>query len=184
MILSSTLVLVTLVSVALAILFLLLYLEGGHRASIHRLEDLAGRTRPVDIDAFRNLMDPKEDDFLRDNLPPREFRKIQRERTRSAMDYILNTMHNAAVLLRLGEAAWRSSDPNVALAGRQLVESALRLRAYALLSVAKLGLRLVLPEGRLSNGGLADSYQALRGLASHLALMQYPTQASRLSSLL
>ncbi len=174
----------TLVFVALAVLLLLLYLEGGHNASIQRLEDLAGRTRPVDLEAFRNLMDPNEDDFLRSNLLPREFRAIQRERALSAIDYILNTMHNAAVLLRLGEAATRSSNQNVASAGRQLAENAIRLRAYALLSVAKLGLRIVLPGARWSNGRLADTYQDLSGLAGQLALIQYPTQAARLSTLL
>jgi hypothetical protein len=91
----------SLVAVALAILLLLLYLDGGHHFSVGgmRMDDLAGRTRPVDIDAFRNLVDPKEDGFLRANLRPREFRAIQRERARSAMDYIHNTTHNAAYLL-------------------------------------------------------------------------------------
>jgi hypothetical protein len=174
----------TLVFIALAVLLLLLYLEGGQNDPIQRLDDLAGRTRPVDLEAFRNLMDPKEDDFLRSNLLPHEFRAIQRERALSAIDYILNTMHNAAVLLRLGEAATRSSNRSVALAGRQLAENAVRLRAYALLSVAKLGLRIVLPGARWSNGRLADTYQDLSGLAGQLALMQYPTQAARLSTLL
>jgi hypothetical protein len=174
----------TLVFVALAILFLLLYVEGGHNSSVNRLEDLAGRTRPVDLDAFRNLMDPKEEDFLRANLLPRQFRAIQRQRLRAATDYIHNTAHNAAFLLRLGEAAARSGDPRIALAGRQLIDSALRLRAYALLSVAKMYLRMALPEARLSYGELAENYQHLSGLAGQLALMQYPPLATRLSALL
>ena len=49
-----------LVMVAMALLFLLLYMEGGHNSSVKSLEDLAGQTRPVDIEAFRNLMDPQE----------------------------------------------------------------------------------------------------------------------------
>ena len=174
----------TLVFVALVILILLLYLEGGHNSSVDRLEDLAGCTRPVDIDAFRNLMDPREDDFLRANLFPRQFHAIQRERARCAMGYIWNTAHNAAVLLRVGEAAGRSTDPTIALAGRQLVESAVRLRAYALLSLAKLCLRMLLPGARFSDGRLADNYQHLSGLAGHLALMQHPNRAARLSTLL
>ncbi len=174
----------TLVAVALAILLLLLYLEGGHHSSVGRMEDLAGHTRPVDIDAFRNLMDPKEDAFLRAHLRPREFRAIQRERARSAMDYIRNTAHNATYLLRLGEAAAQNADPRIALAGRQLVDSALRLRAYALLSRAQLYLRMALPGARFSYGKLADNYQHLSGLASQLALMQHPTQVARLSALL
>jgi hypothetical protein len=173
-----------LVLVALALLLLLLYMEGGHNSSVKSLEDLAGHTRPVDIEAFRILMDPREEEYLRVNLLPREFRAIQRERLRAATEYIRNTAHNAAFLLRLGEAAARSADPRVALAGRQLIDSAVRLRAYALLSVAKLYLRIALPEARLSYGQLADNYQHLSGLAGQLVLMQQPTQAARLSALL
>jgi hypothetical protein len=173
-----------LIFVALAILLLLLYVEGGQNSSVNRLEDLAGRTRPVDLEAFRNLVDPREEDFLRTSLLPRDFREIQRERMRAALEYIRNTSHNAAFLLRLGEAATRSADPRIAQAGRQLIDSALRLRVYSLLSGGKLYVRMAFPEARLSYGKLADNYQYLSALASQLALMQYPTQAARLSALL
>ena len=104
----------TLIVVALAILLLLLYVEGGRNSSVNGLEDLAGRTRPVDLEAFRNLVDAGEEDFLRANLSRREFRAVQRERTRAAVEYIRNSAHNAACLLRLGEAASRSGDPRIA----------------------------------------------------------------------
>jgi hypothetical protein len=175
---------ITLVVIALAILLLLLYIEGGQNWPVNGVEDLAGRTRPIDLEAFRNLVDTQEEDFLRANLPRREFRAVQRERTRAALEYIRNTAHNAAFLLRMGEAATRSDDPRIAEAGRQLIGSALRLRAYALLSAAKLYVRLVLPEARLSYDTLADNYQHLSILASQLVLIQYPTQAARLSGLL
>ena len=174
----------TLVVVALAILLLLLYLEGGRNSSVNRLEDLVGRTRPVDLDAFRNLVNPEEEDFLRANLLPRQFRAVQRERMRAALEYIQNTAHNAAFLLRMGEAATRNPDPRIARAGRQLIDHALRLRAYALLSGAKLYVRMVFPEARLSYGRIADNYQHLSALASQITLMQHPTQAARLSALL
>jgi hypothetical protein len=174
----------SLVAVALAILILLLYLDGGHRSSIAGLDDLAGQTQPVDIDAFRNLIDPDEDEFLRTNLSPGQFRVIQRERIQSALDYIRRSTHNAACLLRLGETAARSTDPRIAQAGRQLIESALQLRANALLSTVKLRARMALPGARFSYGKLADNYQHLSGLAGQLALMQHPTHASRLSALL
>jgi len=170
--------------VALAILLLLLYVEGGRNSSVNGVEDLAGRTRPVDLDAFRNLVDAGEEDFLRANLSRREFRAVQRERTRAAVEYIRNSAHNAACLLRLGEAASRSGDPRIAEAGRRLIDGAARLRAYALLSSTWLYVRLLFPEGRLSYGQLADKYQHLSALASQLALMQYPTQTTRLSTLL
>ena len=99
----------TLVAVALAILLLLLYLDGGHRSSAGNLkvEELAAQTKPVDIEAFRNLVDPKEDAFLRANLCPRDFRAVQRDRARSAMEYLHNSTRNATYLLRMGEAAAR-----------------------------------------------------------------------------
>jgi hypothetical protein len=174
----------TLIFAALAILLLLLYLEGGHNSSVNRLEDLAGRTRPVDLEAFRNLVDPGEEDFLRANLLPRQFRAVQRERMRAALEYVQNTAHNAAFLLRMGEAATQSADPRIAQTGEQLIDTALRLRAYALLSVAKLYVRIVFPEARLSYGRLVDKYQHLGALASQLTRMQHPTQAARLSVLL
>jgi hypothetical protein len=174
----------TLIFAALAILLVLLYLEGGRNSSLRRLDDLAGRTRPVDLEAFRNLVDPGEGDYLHSNLSPSEFRAVQRERMRAALDYVRNAAHNASFLLRIGEAATQSPDPRIAQAGSQLIDSAIRLRAYALLSTAKLYVRMVFPDARLSYGRLADNYQHLSTLAGQLTLMQHPAQSARLSTLL
>ena len=103
--------LLSLLFVALAVLLMLIYLEHRRYSSVNQLEDLAGRTRPVDLESFRNLVDRKEEDFLRENLSPREFRAVQRDRMRAALSYIHNTAYNAAFLLRVGAAAARSSDP-------------------------------------------------------------------------
>ncbi len=174
----------TLIVAALAILLLLLYLEGGRNSALRGLDDLAGSTRPLDLEAFRNLVDPGEEDYLHSNLSPSQFRTVQRERMRAALDYVRKAAHNAAFLLRMGEAATQSPDPRIAQAGSQLIDSALRLRAYAMLSTVKLYVRMVFPEARLSYGRLADNYQHLSTLARQLTLMQHPAQASRLSSLL
>jgi hypothetical protein len=34
----------------------------------------------IDLDAFRNLINPAEDHYLRRRLPPRQFRRVRRER--------------------------------------------------------------------------------------------------------
>ena len=143
------------------------------------MEDLAGRTRPVDLEAFRNLVDPREEDFLRANLLPREFRAIQRERMRAAVDYIRNTPTTRPSCCAWARPQAAAPIPASRKPGGELIDSALRLRAYALLSSALLYVRLVLPESRLSYGTLADNYQHLSALASQLALMQHPTQAAR-----
>jgi hypothetical protein len=178
MILTFVLVLISLMAL------LLMYAARGKTSPIGELDDLVGRTRPVDIDAFRNLIDPAEEDFLRENLPPSEFRTIQRERLRAALEYVSCAAHNAAILVRLGEAARLSLDPKIAEAGQQLLDTALRLRLYALLATIRLYLGIALPGAHLSAGGLVDNYQHLSSLAGQLVFMQYPARASRLPAIL
>ena len=176
---------VTFVLVLLSLIALLLmYAVRGKTSPVGELDDLVGRTRPVDIDAFRNLIDPAEEDFLRENLPPSEFRAVQRERLRAAVDYVSCAAHNAAILVGLGEAARVSPDPKIAKAGEQLLDSALRLRLYAFLSIIRLYLGIVVPGARLSAGRLADNYQHLSSLAGQLVFMQHPAHASRLPAIL
>src|SRR2546430_1609767 len=152
MIVAVVLVLISLMAL------LLMYAVRGKTSPIANLDDLVGRTRPVDIDAFRNLIDPAEEEFLRENLPAGEFRVIQRERLRAAVEYVSCAAHNAAILLRLGEAARRSSDPKIARAGQQLLDSALRLRLYAFLSMIRLYLSIAFPVAHLSARSLTDNY--------------------------
>jgi hypothetical protein len=178
MILTFALVLLSLMAL------LLMYAVRGKTSAVAKLDDLVGRTRPVDIDAFRNLIDPAEEDFLRENLPASEFRAIQRERLRAAVEYVSCTAHNAAILVRLGEAARVSPDPKIAEAGQQLLDSALRLRLYAPLSMIRLYLGIALPGAHLSAGRLLDNYQHLSSLAGQLVCMQYPTRPSRLPAIL
>jgi hypothetical protein len=173
-----------LVGASLVALLLLLLAARGQGTVVNQLDDLAGRTRPVDLEAFRNLIDPQEEEFLRECLSPGEFRIVQKERLLAATEYVVNTAHNAAVLLRLGEAAMRSSEPQIASAGRRLVETAIRLRFYALLCVATLRVRMALPGMPLSVGRLVDNYQRLSGIATQLALVQQPRYVSRLSAIL
>jgi hypothetical protein len=175
---------VTFVVASLLLLALLLWAARGQSTAVNNLDDLVGRARPVDLEAFRNLIDPEEEEFLRAQLPRREFRAVQRERLRAALEYVHYTAHNAAVLLRLGEAAANSADHAIAVAGRRMIDSALRLRLYAVLCTVKLYIGVALPGARLSTGRLVESYQQLSGLASQLALMQHPARAARLSSIL
>jgi hypothetical protein len=169
---------------SLAVLIVLLLLTRGYSKSIHELAELAGQTRPVDIEAFRNIIDPSEEDFLRANLPASEFRAVQRQRLLAAAEYVGNVAHNAAVLLRLGQAGLHNPEPTVVAAARQLIENALRLRIYALLSLAKLYVRIAVPQAHLSSGRLADNYHELRSSVSHFALKENPARAARLSTIL
>ena len=172
------------VTVALVLSLVLVISVRRYRNLHPALAHLSAQLRTVDLDAFRNLVDPDEEDFLRRNLPPEEFRGVQRARLRAAVEYIRCASHNATVLLRLGESARHSPDARIAAAGGELVDTALRLRLYAFQAIAKLYLGMVFPGTHWSPLDVIDKYQEVRGLVSQLGRLQYPSSAARITAAL
>ena len=143
---------------------------------------LAGAIRPIDIEAFRNLINPAEDDYLRRRLPGPLFRRVRRERLRAMAAYIQVAASNAAVLVRVGEAALASGDPRVAPAAHELVNDALLLRRNATVALARIYLALAWPNSRFAAVRLVDRYEQLSGAAMLLGRLQNPAVPVRLSA--
>ncbi|MGH9603045.1 MAG: hypothetical protein ACRD24_11730 [Terriglobales bacterium] len=156
----------------------------GQVAAIQSVEELEGQTQPIDLEAFRNLMDPAEQQYLREHVSGADFRRLERQRLRAARTYVRRAAHNAAVLVRLGEAARSSADPEVARAGQELVNSALRLRLNALIAESQLLIRMVLPAGRPSTAALLENYQGLIDRVARLSRLQQPAYAARAAAAL
>jgi len=170
-----TITLILAVLAFLALVFLVRLARG--RASVSKvLENPTEHIRSVDVEAFRNLVDRDEEEFLRTNLPPAEFRKIQRERLRATVEYVSCAAQNAGVLLRLADAGRRSSDPATAEAAEKLVNNALRLRLYALHTIPRLYVGMIFPGARISPAGIAESYEQMTRLVVLLGCLQYPTR--------
>ena len=164
-----------------AIVLLVRAARGQSAARIAGLTDLSGQTVAIDLAAFRNLISAGEEAYLRRNLPPLEFRRIQRKRMRAAAGYIRGALHNAAILLRLGQAAQRSADPSLAAAGRKLVDTAVRLRLYAFFALLQLYFNLVFPGLRLSPVAIADRYERLTDAMAGFTRLQHPALVTRIS---
>jgi hypothetical protein len=167
------------ISIALVILSALIFLflvrvASARTPAMQVLENPGAHLRAVDIDAFRNLIDPEEEEFLRAFLEPSEFRRIQRQRLRAAVEYIHCAAHNAALLLHMAEAARRSPDAEVAARAEQLIDNAIRLRLYALQAIPRLYIAMVLPLGNSSTIRVADRYEQMTRQVVMLGL-QYPT---------
>ncbi len=143
------------------------------------LEDVGTVTRPVDLEAFQNLLDPAEDEFLRAMLPPAVFRRVQRERLRAAIGYVERSAANAAVLLRIGEALGKE-EPAVAAIGREIVTAALRLRMYAILVIMILHLRVWMPSVNAPVREVSTRYEELRNQFGRLARTRRPADAGHL----
>lgn len=145
---------------------------------------LAAQIQPIDIEAFRNLVDPAEDDYLRRRLPAAQFRAVQRERLRAAAAYIQIAGRNAAVLVRLGQSALTSADLNTAAAARQLVESALLLRRNCAFALIRIYIALAWPNGGATAEFILHGYEQLNGSAMLLGRLQNPGAPVRISATL
>ncbi len=157
-------------------LLLIIYLAKGHHATGGDLDELAAQLKPVDVSAFRNLIDEREEEFLRERLPAPEFKSIARERKLATVEYIWSAAENAAILIRLGEAAKQDSDPAIAAAGEKLIENALRLRLYAFQVVPRLYLGILFPIAGPAPYVVADVYDTITRQVVMLGCLQYPTR--------
>lgn len=167
---------IALVLFAVAALLVILFALRGRPEHITSVAELQGKIRPVDILAFRNLVDPEEESYLQSCLPPQEFRGIQRERLWAAIEYVQCVAANAVILLRVGEAASLSAEPEIANAGRELVETASKIRILSLSVGLKLRVRLVLPGVRVSPVAVSNSYENMTGLVGRLGRLQHRTR--------
>ena len=166
---------VIVILVACIVPFVFVAITRGRFSRRIPLQELIRRTRPVDVEAFCNLMDPDEESFLRSSLPAHLFRSVQRERLLAATEYVGAVSHNAAILLRIGEAARHDPDPEVVGAGQDLANNAVRLRLYCSLVLLRLWTNLLFPRAAPSSTPLAERYQHLSGLARRLGQLRRPS---------
>jgi hypothetical protein len=117
-----------LVAVAFFALGILVYVAIRSRTRRVDVEKTVHAFRSLDIEAFRNLVDSDEDAFLRNNLSPKKFREIKRQRAWAALIYVWEAGRAATALAEIGQATQRSSDPKIAAFGVEVAETALRLR--------------------------------------------------------
>lgn len=138
--------------------------------------------QPVDIEAFRNLVDPAEDQYLRRRLPAAEFRTVRRERLRAMAAYVQVAGRNATVLVRIGQTALAANDPQTAAAARQLVDQALLLRRNATFALLKIYVALAWPNSGLAASPVLHDYERLSGSAMLLGRLQNPAVPVRIAA--
>jgi hypothetical protein len=176
-----TLALVLVIAAALALVFIL-GVTVSTRLQLSPGSALARRIEPIDIEAFRNLVNPAENEYLRRRLPPGEFRRVQRERLRAAAAYIRAAGQNAAVLIAIGQPALTASETATAEAARQLVDNALLLRRNATIALLRIYVALAWPQSALVAAPILHGYEQLSGRAMLLGRLQNPAVPVRISA--
>lgn len=149
------------VAAGILALIVVVYLFSGTRVKGGNLDDLAAQLRPIDVSAFRNLIDEHEEQFLRASLPWLEFRSIHRERMLAAVDYIRGAARNAGILIRLAEAGMSESDPEIVTAAQSLLDSATRVRMYSFQAVPRFYMSILLPGVNHAPYSLTERYDAM-----------------------
>lgn len=144
---------------------------------------LPAQIEPIDVQAFRNLVDPTEDEYLRRRLSARNFRMVRRERLRATAAYVRAAGRNAAVLIRFGQAAL-VSNTNVAEvdAARQLVDSALLLRRNAAIALVKIYIAMAWPHPGLPAALVLSGYERLNSSAMLLGRLRNPAAPVRIAT--
>lgn len=135
----------------------------------------------IDLEAFRNLVDPAETEYLRRRLPASEFRMVQRARLRAMASYVHAAGQNATALVRIGQSALAGNDPQTAQAARELVGSAVLLRRNASLALFRIYVALAWPNAGLAADRILHSYEQLNGSAMLLGRLQNAASPGRTS---
>ncbi len=143
---------------------------------------IARRIEPLDLEAFRNLIDPAEREYLRKRLRPAEFREVQRERLRAMAAYVHIAARNANILVTLAQGALTSSNPQTAEAARQLIDNALRLRRNATYALFRISIAWMWPDSNMAAASILQGYVQLNGTAMLLGRLQNPAAPVRISA--
>jgi len=173
---------IILVIVAILSLVLVLTIAGSGRLQLRDRSNLAGQILPIDVEAFRNLMNVADDEFLRVHLAPGQLREVRRARLRAMAAYVSQAGRNAALLVRIGQSALSSNDPRTQRAARELVNDALLVRRNAAVALLRIYIALAWPNSGLAAASIAERYEHLSGSAMLLGRLQNPAVPVRLAA--
>jgi hypothetical protein len=132
--------------------------------------------RPVDLSAFRTLIDRDDELFLKEKLPRSKFVRLKRQRIRVTARYVGRIAANASAVLHASEAMRMSPMPEVASTAVQVTELAAQIRIQCLVALGKLSLEYAMPSLQLTPALLVPRYQTLRENVRRLGDLQTQTQ--------
>jgi hypothetical protein len=106
---------------------------------------LLNQLEPIDVPSLRNLIDTRDTEFLKANLDSGAVARLERKRNRALIVYVRRILHNTEILMMCADAASRSEITEIATAGSDLRNLAMRTRMRALSTLALLYGAMVFP---------------------------------------
>ena len=152
---------------------LLVFFAFRRRTGAHGIENAQKLMAALDLEAFRNLVDPKEEAFLRASLPLQEFKKVKRERVWAAFEYVRALSQIALEFSRIGNALRQSPEPRQAKLGKELASGAIHLRLLTFAVKGRLVLAAAFPNSsQPSPQSLFEEYGRSSGLLIVYGLLE------------
>jgi hypothetical protein len=172
-----TLVIVLIIAAVLGLVVLVGVTVGARRKSVgsYQLE-------LIDLDAFRNLVDPSETAYLRHRLPVSQFRRVQRARLRAMALYVHAADRNASALMRIGQSALAGKDTQTSQAAHELIDNAALLRRNATFALFRIYVALLWPTAGLAADPILHDYERLNGSAMLLGRLRNPASPGHTST--
>ncbi len=158
------------------------------RVSDRDVHDVIPFVREIRLAELDELLSPRDENYLKLNLSPAQFRKIQRKRMRLLLEFVDCMSHNTSVLLDWGRTEQQRSrsgggDYEVKQLTEELIKACIEFRCGARAIQTQLHLWLVktaiFPTAsvpfisvlrKFESFDLLNSYQELKIAASHLSL--------------
>lgn len=170
--------------VTAGVLSLVLILASAVRRGLQLSDrsNLAAQIEPIDVEAFRNLINIADDEFLRANLAPPRFRAVRRARLQATAAYVRLAGRNAALLVRIGQAALAGGDLRTQQAAQVLINDGLLVRRNAAFAMVKIYVALAWPNSWPAAANIAERYEHLSGAAMLLGRLQDPRVPVRVAA--
>jgi hypothetical protein len=134
---------------------------------IASLDDLQSRLSPIDLPALLNLVDSREEQFLRENLPPRDFNSIRRKRLGVTWEYLSRLSSNAKLLVQAGQIIQHSSRGSQAREASVLVADSIQLRNLVFAAKVSTAMKFVFPGTASPIASLLERYAQSRNSLEH-----------------
>jgi hypothetical protein len=136
--------------------------------AIRSLEDWEAKRHEVDPEVFRILLDPAEEQYLRQSLAPDQFRLVQRKRLALALRLLDRVGENTVMLMKLGQLAKTEANPELTREAEDLIYGALRLRVNLALVQPCLRLKWLFPGWASLHPSVDAPYEELLGYLSRI----------------
>lgn len=173
-------VVVAIVLLAVSLLLAAAVLGWRYRsAAVRDWQAALKQLEPVNVRAFRLLIDPGEERFMRRHLSPGDFQRLWSKREKLTALYLSAIAHNAALLLGVAAECAKSQDPDVREAAVALSRTAGTLRIQVLVLSVRLKMRIVFGDQTSRLGDAHAAYERLTEMFTALVKLQEPSGVSR-----